>query len=289
MIHEECRNRLARRKRLRRNQPASGRKPSRVHACQASHHSLGRTSAPDLQQTEQTCARNDQIGLDLDEIDAVLQDLQERRVAAGSTFEELDLALAEAQEQYARHEEAVLNTERKLNAHREQQRAGTPGPETAFARRAAAGAHERIAARLRLHNSSCRRWRRSRRRAARIWRYSLQRQLRMACRKRLRKLEREQHLAAQRSNYEDLTSVRAGDERRLGLERELEPLRSRITEWQLKEQAARIGVEQYAQSLAEAGVDEAALEQSITDEGVKLSGLQVKLTASSVKLLHWAP
>ena len=90
-----------------------------------------------------------------------------------------------------------------------------------------------------------------------------------------RKLEREQQLAAQRSSYEDLTSkLRASDERRMSLERELEPLRSRITELQLKEQAASIGVEQYTQSLAEAEVDEAALAQSIVDEGVKLVGLQ---------------
>ena len=46
---------------------------------------------------------------------------------------------------------------------------------------------------------------------------------------------------------------------------------------QLKEQAASIGVEQYAQSLAEAQVDEAALAQSIADEGVKLTGLQSEI------------
>ena len=90
-----------------------------------------------------------------------------------------------------------------------------------------------------------------------------------------RKLAREQQLAAQRSSYEDLTSkLRASDERRMSLERELEPLRNRITELQLKEQAATIGVEQYTQSLAEAGVDEAVLAQSIADEGVRLAGLQ---------------
>ena len=43
------------------------------------------------------------------------------------------------------------------------------------------------------------------------------------------------------------------------LERELEPLRQRITELQLKEQAARLGAEQYTQLLADAGADLAAV------------------------------
>ena len=278
LIHEECRNRLARAESA--YAEASQRLDANrreVHACQASHHSLQVELLRLTQQAEQTRARNDQIGLDLDEIDAVLQDLQERRVAAGSTFEELDLALAEAQEQYARHEEAVLHTERKLNAHREQLRAlERQAQETAFARRTLQARMNELqrtiaAAQQQLQALAAEQAQGSKdleTLAATATPDGLQEAL-------ARKLEREQHLAAQRSNYEDLTSkLRASDERRLGLERELEPLRSRITEWQLKEQAARIGVEQYAQSLAEAGVDEAALAQSIADEGVKLSGLQ---------------
>ena len=63
-------------------------------------------------------------------------------------------------------------------------------------------------------------------------------------------------LAARRSAYDDLTAkLRASDERRLQLERELDPLRQRITEFQLKEQAARLGLEQYSQLLADAQAD----------------------------------
>jgi chromosome segregation protein len=82
------------------------------------------------------------------------------------------------------------------------------------------------------------------------------------------KLEREQALGAKRSEYDDLTAkLRASDERRLQLERELDPLRQRITDFQLKEQAARLGFEQYEQQLlADAQADlEAAVEQSIKD------------------------
>jgi chromosome segregation protein len=89
------------------------------------------------------------------------------------------------------------------------------------------------------------------------------------------KLEREQALAALRSSYDDLTlKLRASDERRLQLERELDPLRQRITDFQLKEQAARLGVEQYSQMLAEAEADLAAVAQSITEGSVRMAGLQ---------------
>ena len=58
------------------------------------------------------------------------------------------------------------------------------------------------------------------------------------------------------------------------LERELDPLRQRITEFQLKEQAARLGFEQYETQLADAQADLAAIEQSIKDGNVRLFGMQ---------------
>ena len=89
------------------------------------------------------------------------------------------------------------------------------------------------------------------------------------------KLEREAALGATRSEYDDLTAkLRASDERRLQLERELDPLRQRITEFQLKEQAARLGFEQYAQLLADAQADLDAVARSIEDGNVRLNGMQ---------------
>ena len=70
------------------------------------------------------------------------------------------------------------------------------------------------------------------------------------------KMDREKALAAQRSEYDDLTAkLRASDERRMQLERALDPLRQRITEFQLKEQAARLGLEQYTTLLTDAQAD----------------------------------
>ena len=89
------------------------------------------------------------------------------------------------------------------------------------------------------------------------------------------KMEREKSLAAQRSQYDDLTAkLRASDERRMQLERAMDPLRSRITEFQLKEQAARLGLEQYTTLLEEAEADLAAIQQSIAEGNVRIGGLQ---------------
>jgi chromosome segregation protein len=92
------------------------------------------------------------------------------------------------------------------------------------------------------------------------------------------KLEREQALGVKRSEYDDLTAkLRASDERRMQLERELDPLRQRIMEFQLKEQAARLGFEQYETQLADAKADLVALEQSIKDGNVRLFGMQTDI------------
>ena len=71
---------------------------------------------------------------------------------------------------------------------------------------------------------------------------------------------KEEALHAARLELDDLTAkLRAADETRLTAERALQPLRDRINELQLKEQAARLNGEQFIEQLAAAGVDEAEL------------------------------
>jgi len=92
------------------------------------------------------------------------------------------------------------------------------------------------------------------------------------------KLEREQALGAMRSTYDDLTlKLRASDERRLQIERELDPLRQRITELQLKEQAARLGSDQYHQMLVDAQADLEALAASVAQDQVRIHGMQTEI------------
>jgi chromosome segregation protein len=85
-------------------------------------------------------------------------------------------------------------------------------------------------------------------------------------------------LREERSRLDELAQqVRALDEQRLALERDVQPRRERITELQLKEQAARLGVEQFAQLLVEARADEAALAVRLED-GVRAATLQGEIT-----------
>lgn len=229
------------------------------------------------QLAEQARARGEQIGADLAEVDGQLDDLQERRVTAEARFEELDMQLADSQERHAQLDDQVIEAERKLNQAREQQRSlERSTQEAAFALRTlearqaelrrsidTAAAQEQALAQEQVGAAE---------ELARLTDATAQAGLQAAL---AAKLEREQALAALRSQYDDLTQkLRAMDERRMQLERELEPLRQRITDFQLKEQAARLGMEQYGQQLEEAQADLAAVAQSVTEGNVRIPGLQ---------------
>jgi chromosome segregation protein len=71
--------------------------------------------------------------------------------------------------------------------------------------------------------------------------------------------------------------MRSQDEAKLAAERALQPMRDRIVELQLKEQAARLNQEQYAVLLTEAQADEAALAEKLSEE-TRPSWLQGEVT-----------
>ncbi|MBE0472706.1 chromosome segregation protein SMC [Rhodoferax sp.] len=229
------------------------------------------------QQAEQARSRSAQLASDLGEVEGQLDELQERRVLAEARFEELDMQLADAQQSHAELDDHVIGAERQLAASREQQRSLerqaqeatftlrsldarkaelSRAIETALAQAAAVAAESQRAQDelTRLNDAAAQ--------------GGLQQALAL-------KLEREQHLSAQRSQYDDLSAkLRASDERRLQLERELDPLRARITEFQLKEQASRIGFEQYTQLLTDAQADLEAVALSVSQDQARLAGLQ---------------
>ncbi len=90
--------------------------------------------------------------------------------------------------------------------------------------------------------------------------------------------EKEEILGAARIELEALTQkLRQSDEERLAAERGLQPLRDRITELQLKEQAARLNREQFVEQLTNAEVDEEALSAKLTTD-MKPSYLQGEVT-----------
>ena len=91
------------------------------------------------------------------------------------------------------------------------------------------------------------------------------------------RVQREQALAAARSRQEELAQgLRGAEEERLACEQKLEPLRNRINELRLKEQAARLNKEQYASQLIEAGADEEAV-AAMLEKGMRPNALQAEI------------
>ena len=95
------------------------------------------------------------------------------------------------------------------------------------------------------------------------------------------RVAREQSLGGARNRQEEIAArLHTTEEARLLSEQKLQPLRDRIGELRLKEQAASINADQFAQQLREAGADEAALLAAMK-EGQKAAPLQGEITRLS--------
>ena len=236
------------------------------------------------QQAQQARERRDQLAGDQAEVEAQLEDLQARRLLAQERFESLDLDLADAQERHAQLDDRVLDAERRLTQAREHLRVlERQAQEAQFAQRSLQARQAELGRAIDTARQQLATVEQDVQRAldeqARLSDAAAQGGLQEAL---ALKVEREQALSAQRSAYDELTNrLRAADESRMRCERDLEPQRQRITELQLKEQAARLAVEQYTQLLTEAGQGApealAALEAGIAEEGVRLAGLQAEI------------
>ncbi len=247
---------------------------------QSRNHELQVETLRLTQLAEQARSRSAQIDADLSEVLAQLDDLQERRATAEGRFESLDMQLADTQERHAQLEERVIEAQQKLTQCREQQRSlERQAQEASFAQRSLQARNAELNRAIEtaatqtdsIHSEE----QRAQEELARLTDASAQAGLQNALEL---KLEREQALGAKRSEYDDLTTkLRASDERRMQLERELDPLRQRITEFRLKEQAAQLGFEQFETLLTDAQADLVAIEQSIMDGNVRLTGMQSDL------------
>jgi chromosome segregation protein len=244
------------------------------------NHELQVEALRQSQLAEQSRSRAEQIDADLSEVTAQLDALQERRAVAEARFEELDQELAQAQEQHALLEEHVIDAQRVLNQGREQQRVlERQVQEASFAQRSLQARNAELLRAIETAQQQSQAVAadeaQAREELVRLTDASAQAGLQNAL---ALKLECEQVLGQRRSEYDDLTAkLRASDERRMQLERELDPLRQKITEFQLKEQAARLGFEQYEAQLNDAQADLAALAKSIEEGNVRLSGMQTEI------------
>jgi chromosome segregation protein len=229
------------------------------------------------QQHEAATARTGQLQDELAEIDAQLEGLQERRAIGEGRFDDLDLQLGQTQERHAELDDAAIQAESRLAEAREQQRAlERQAQESGFQarslaarreelQRSVAAAREQISAGEQAMQSLAQELQGFNDSAAQA---GLQDALAV-------RAEREAALGATRSRYDDLSArLRTADEQRLGFERSLEPLREKITKFQLEQQAAQLGGAQYLEQLEAAKVDRDAVAASIEQGGVKLAGLQ---------------
>ena len=281
LIHDEARNALARAEAAYADASQRlGQSRREAQESQSRRHELEVELLRLSQQAEQARARREQIEQDLAELDGQLEDLQERSVTAEARFEELDLQLADGQERQVELEDRAIDAERRLAQAREQLRSlERQAQEATFSERSLQARRSELQRGIETARQQGRaladELQRSRDELARLSDAAAQGGLQDALAERMR---REQELSSQRSQYEELTArLRASDEQRQQVERALEPLRARITEFQLKEQAAQLGHEQFSQSLAEANADLDALATSIEQEGVRLHGLQSEI------------
>ncbi|MEG1767944.1 MAG: chromosome segregation protein SMC [Comamonas sp.] len=229
------------------------------------------------QLAEQARARNAQITADLDEVQAQLGDIEERRMSAEARFEELDMQLADSQERHAQLGDRVLEAERRLNESREQLRTlERQAQEATFSQRSLQARRAELSRSIDTAAQQVRslgdEQQRAQEEQTRLNDAAAQGGLQDAL---ALKMEREKAVGERRSEYDDLTNrLRGSDERRQQLEKAMEPLRQRITEFQLKEQAARLGLEQYNSLLTDAQADLAAIAQSIAEGNVRVHGMQ---------------
>ena len=227
--------------------------------------------------------RSGQIAADLLEIAA--QEAEQRQAAAEAEqeFEQLDMELAELQGAHEDGQTAFLDRERLLGEAREKLRElERSAQEAQFAERSqrarieelrrniatAATQAEQVAASLaqgKLELEAL---------EAGTAHEGLQELLD-------RRTAQERALADARHELDQITQqLRHAEESRMQAERSLQPQRDRITEIQLKEQAARLNQEQFAEALAATGADEAAIAALADklDPDMKPSWLQGEVT-----------
>ncbi|MHA3903416.1 chromosome segregation protein SMC [Castellaniella sp. WN] len=232
------------------------------HDAQIRHQQLS-------QQAAQSDEQSRRLERDLRELAEQQAALDARRAEAEARFESLDQVLAEQQERLAdldlRVEDLSRQAEQSRQRGRDQERAAQ---EAEYAVRTLRHRLDELRRTLQLAEDQARR--------SGTELESLQGELfeldesmaqaglqealetRAASEEALREARLEQDRAA--------AALREADEGRLTLERGLDPLRARITELQLKEQASRLSVEQFAEQLDARQVDRDALRRHLDEQ-----------------------
>lgn len=224
--------------------------------------------------------RSGQIADDLSEIAAQEAEQRQAQLEAEQEFEQLDLELAELQEAHEEGQTAFLEQEQALGRAREHLRElERSAQEAQFAERAQRSRIEELRRTMATAATQ----------AEQVGASLAQARLELEALESGTAHEGLQELLDRRTKQEVALSdarheldqvaqqLRAAEEARMGSERSLQPQRDRITEMQLKEQAARLNQEQFAEALAATGADEAALSEKLDPE-LKPQYLQGEVT-----------
>lgn len=229
---------------------------------------------------ERFSQRSTQIATDLAEIAAQEAEQQHIKAESEANFEQLDVELATMQEQHEDGQTVYLEREQSLNQAREQLRELERAAQQAeFAQKSHANRIEElkrsIATALEQSAQLFASMEQGTLELEKLDDQTAQAGLQSLLEKRS---EQEVALANARHELDQLTQhMRGQDEAKMAVDRSLQPMRDRIVELQLKEQAARLNQEQYAVQLAEANADEAALAEKLGDD-VRPSYLQGEVT-----------
>jgi chromosome segregation protein len=249
------------------------RATQRVHALQMDVLKL-------TQAHERYMQRSTQIREELEEITAQIDEQRALRTESETNFERHDGELAELQARFEDHQLAFESLDEELtNARAETRDLDRAATDARFAARNVANRIEELKRSIQVAHEQSERVDGSledaRAELETINEQTAHTGLQDALAIRAVK---EEALHAARLELDDLTAkLREADETRLTAERALQPLRDRITELQLKEQAARLNAEQFIEQLAAAGVDEAQLQAKLTPD-LKPSYLQGEVT-----------
>jgi chromosome segregation protein len=224
--------------------------------------------------------RSGQISADLDEIAAQESEQRQAQAEAEARFEELDMELAELQGAHEDGRLAFEEKERALNESRERLRElERAAQEAVFAEKTQRSRIEELRRTIATAQQQ----------AAQVTesigagKLELEALESGAAAEGLQELlsrrtGQEQALADARHELDQLTQqLRAAEEARMAAERSLQPQRDRITEMQLKEQAARLNQEQFAEALGATGADESQLAEKLDPE-MKPQYLQGEVT-----------
>ncbi|MBC7405409.1 MAG: chromosome segregation protein SMC [Cytophaga sp.] len=224
--------------------------------------------------------RSTQIMTDLTEIAAQESEQQQARAESEEKFETLDMELAELQESHEDGQTIYLEKEQQLNDARLRVRdLELAAQEIAFSEKT----HRNKIDELKRSSTT------AVEQAAQLFTTMQQGRLELETMDDQAALTGLQSMLDKRSDQERVLAdarheldqlaqkLRQSEEAKMQVERSLQPQRDRIMELQLKEQAARLNQEQFAEQLHKFEVDEAALELKLHDD-MRPSYLQGELT-----------